>query len=130
MFIENGDANEPPGALQTSASLLPPAPHIPRLSTDPDYWNLIYNMGNQIRYLRSQYPNLQQVFLHARIYAGYAQTTASNPEPFALEQSLAINALHWKSEFRLRGEGVLWISSRQNRAQASVLAPDFREKAL
>jgi uncharacterized protein YjdB len=93
MFIENGDANEPPGTLQTSTSLLPPAPHIPPLSSDPDYWNLIYNMGNQIRYLRTQYPNLQQVFLHARIYAGYAQTTASNPEPFALEQSLAIKYL-------------------------------------
>jgi hypothetical protein len=93
MFIENGDANEPPGTLQTSTSLLPPAPHIPPLSSDPDYWNLIYNMGNQMRYLRTQYPNLQQVFLHARIYAGYAQTTASNPEPFALEQSLAIKYL-------------------------------------
>ena len=94
LFIENGDPNQPPNALlHTATSLAPPAPHIPPLSTDADYWNLIYNMGNQIRYLRTQYPNVQQVFLHARIYAGYAVWTASNPEPYALEQSLAIKYL-------------------------------------
>jgi hypothetical protein len=94
LFIENADANVPPdGLLSTATSLAPPAPHIPPLSTDADYWNLIYNMGIQFRYLRTQYPNLQQVFLHARIYAGYAVYTASNPEPFAFEQSMAIKYL-------------------------------------
>jgi Bacterial Ig-like domain (group 2) len=41
-------------------------------------------LGKIIRAAKSRYPNLQQIFLSTRIYAGYA-TDGLNPEPYAYE---------------------------------------------
>jgi hypothetical protein len=41
-------------------------------------------LGQIIRAAKSRYPNLQQMFLSRRIYAGYA-TDGLNPEPYAYE---------------------------------------------
>lgn len=49
------------------------------------YENLV---GQAARYWRSRYPNVQQAFLHSRIYAGYA-TDNLNPEPYAYEYGFA-----------------------------------------
>jgi hypothetical protein len=45
-------------------------------------------LGETLRYMKGRYPHLQQVFLHSRIYAGWA-TTPRNPEPFAYEGGFA-----------------------------------------
>jgi hypothetical protein len=42
-------------------------------------------LGETARYLKKRYRNIQQIFLHSRIYAGYAEPGSLNPEPFAYE---------------------------------------------
>ena len=46
------------------------------------------HMGNMLRYARSRYANLSQLFLQSRVYGGYA-TTPLNPEPYAYEYGFA-----------------------------------------
>ena len=46
-------------------------------------------IGTIARTLKQRYPNLQQIFLSNRTYAGYATTTL-NPEPYAYESGFAV----------------------------------------
>jgi len=58
-------------------------------AANSDAYTLETQMGNIVRALKVRYPNLQQVFLSSRIYAGYA-TTNLNPEPYAYESGFAV----------------------------------------
>jgi hypothetical protein len=42
-------------------------------------------VGQTARFVKRQYPSLKQMFLHSRIYGGYAAPGTLNPEPYAYE---------------------------------------------
>lgn len=54
-----------------------------------DAYVLEGQIGQIARALKTRYPNLRQIFLSSRIYAGYANTTL-NPEPYAYESGFSV----------------------------------------
>jgi hypothetical protein len=58
-------------------------------NADADARILARRIADIARTLKIRYPNVQQVFVSSRIYAGYA-TTALNPEPYAYESGFAV----------------------------------------
>lgn len=46
-------------------------------------------LGRTARVLKRHYPNVKQMFVHTRTYAGYSLPTVENPEPFAYEYGFA-----------------------------------------
>ena len=57
-------------------------------AANSDAYRLVTQTGNILRALKVRYPNIRQVYLSSRIYAGYATTTL-NPEPYAYESGFA-----------------------------------------
>jgi hypothetical protein len=66
-----------------------PGPRVALPATDADAYALETSIGQIARALRTRYPNLRQLFLSSRIYAGYATTTL-NPEPYAYESGFSV----------------------------------------
>jgi hypothetical protein len=64
-------------------------PTTPLPDEGSDAFKTFKGLGNLLRSLRIRYPNVQQVFISTRIYAGYA-TTDLNPEPFAYEYGFSV----------------------------------------
>ncbi|HLY24641.1 MAG TPA: hypothetical protein VKT83_19405 [bacterium] len=60
----------------------------PAVQGSPDACNYERYTGMMARFLKSVFPNVKQLFVHARIYGGYATTTL-NPEPYAYETGFA-----------------------------------------
>lgn len=56
---------------------------------DADAFRLEAAVSRIVRALEVRYPNLQQVFISSRIYAGYA-TSGLNPEPYAYESGFSV----------------------------------------
>jgi hypothetical protein len=75
------DANANPTHSLTSATVC---------ATDFTSDACIYErfLGKTARFLKTRYVNVQQMFVHSRIYAGYANVKL-NPEPFAYEYGFA-----------------------------------------
>lgn len=59
---------------------------------ESDAFALLAQLGDIVRAIDVRYPNVRQVFLSSRIYAGYASTPL-NPEPFAYESGFAVKWL-------------------------------------
>jgi hypothetical protein len=59
---------------------------------DAQAYTLMATLAEVARTLKIRYPNLQQVFLSSRIYAGYA-TRPLSPEPYAYETGFAVKWL-------------------------------------
>ncbi len=57
-----------------------------------DAYRLEYWLGQDLRALKIRWPNVKEVFISSRIYAGFA-TTMENPEPYAYEYGFGVKDL-------------------------------------
>lgn len=63
-----------------------------------DAFVLENSLGNVVRSAKTRYPNLKQIFVSSRTYAGFA-TSNLNPEPYAYETGFAFK---WLIEAQIR----------------------------
>ncbi len=82
---------------------------------------LTSTLAEIVRALYVRYPNLQQVFLSSRIYAGYA-TRDLNPEPFAYESGFSVKWLI-ESQIDQMASGGAEISSLTGDLDYNTVAP-------
>lgn len=67
-------------------------------NSDADAYILLGWLGDVVRAAKMRYPNLRQIFVSSRTYAGFATTTL-NPEPYAYETGFAKK---WLVEAQIR----------------------------
>jgi len=80
-------------------------PSVSLPNTNADAYQLKASIGAILRAAKSRYPNLKQVFLSSRIYAGYA-TTALSPEPYAYENGFSVKWLI-EAQIRQKAQGTI-----------------------
>jgi len=90
-------------------------------ASDADAYQLVAQMGNIVRALKSRYPNLRLVFLSSRIYAGYASTLL-NPEPYAYESGFAVKWLVEAQIDQMRNGGLV-ADGRAGDLNSNTVAP-------
>ncbi|HEX9603648.1 MAG TPA: hypothetical protein VF973_07825 [Myxococcales bacterium] len=66
-----------------------PGPTASLPAANADAFALLTSIGQIARAMKTRYPNLRQIFISSRIYAGYA-TTPLNPEPYAYESAFSV----------------------------------------
>ncbi|MBI3872344.1 MAG: hypothetical protein HY304_04620 [candidate division Zixibacteria bacterium] len=76
------------------------------------------DLRDDARTMRQKFPNLKQVFVSCRTYAGYA-TTALNPEPYAYESGFAVR---WLIESQIDGNDSLNFDSGSGAVNAAWMA--------
>jgi hypothetical protein len=69
-----------------------PGPTVRLPAEGADARVLLGQLGQIARALKVRYPNLRQMFVSSRIYAGFATTTL-NPEPYAYESGFSVKWL-------------------------------------
>jgi hypothetical protein len=89
LWIKNADADPGVGNWHTLCDTALPSC---QNGSNTEAMRYELELGNIVRAARSRYPNLKQIFLSSRIYAGYA-TTLTNPEPYAYEYGYSIQFL-------------------------------------
>jgi hypothetical protein len=85
-----------------------PQPTVSLPTGGADAYTLVRQMSDIVRALKTRYPNLQQVFVSSRIYAGYA-TTDLNPEPYAYASGFSVK---WLIEAQIRQMSAAGVDSR------------------
>jgi len=89
-------------------------------ASDADAYQLERDLANILRAVRVRYPNVQQVFLSSRTYAGYA-TSPLNPEPYAYESGFAVK---WVVEAQIRqAESGSIVDARAGDLRYDIVAP-------
>jgi hypothetical protein len=80
--------------------------------------SLTNDLGRIVQLIHDKLPNVKQVFLSSRIYAGYA-STALNPEPYAYESGFAEK---WLIEAQIAGVDSLEFDSNHGTVRAPWLS--------
>ena len=96
-------------------------PKVSLLNSDADAFVLETQIGQIVRALRVRYPDVRQVFITSRIWAGYA-TSNLNPEPYAYEEGFSAK---WAIAAQIQQASSGTIDSRAGdlRYGASGVAP-------
>lgn len=94
-------------------------PQVALPATGADAYQLERETAQALRAIRVRYPNVRQVFLASRIYAGYATTTL-NPEPYAYEGGFSVK---WVIDAQIRQAASGAIDSIAGDLNPNTVAP-------